>query len=161
LRHAPGVHRDADLVEPTRELLVRSGKPYVIENVIGAPLIEPVMLCGTMFGLETPDHRAELQRHRLFETSFTLSAPACQHSGRPVIGVYGGHFRDRRRDTGKNHRGGSNYSQEDGFAAMGVPVGSMTNDELSESIPPAYAKFIAEAFLRWRAQSAVKTEAVA
>jgi hypothetical protein len=78
-----------------------------------------------------------------------------------VIGVYGGHFSDRRRDTGKNHRRGSNYPQEDGFAAMGVPVGAMTNDELSESIPPAYAKFIAEAFLRWRAQSAAKTEAVA
>jgi hypothetical protein len=163
LRHAPGVHRDADLIEATRELLIRSRRPYVIENVEGARsrLVDPMMLCGTMFGLETPDHAFELQRHRLFETSFPLLAPACQHSGRPVCGVYGGHFRDRRRAKGANHQSGSNISREHGFAAMGVPVGSMTNDELSEAIPPAYAKFIAEAFLRWReeARSAAQTEA--
>jgi hypothetical protein len=40
------------------------------------------MLCGTMFGLVTPDGRAELRRHRLFETSWPIALrPACQHGG--------------------------------------------------------------------------------
>ena len=30
---------------------------------------------------------------------------------------------------------------------MGAPVGSMTLAELSESIPPAYGRYVAEAFL--------------
>jgi DNA (cytosine-5)-methyltransferase 1 len=49
LRHAPGRHRNADLIGPTRELLIRSGLPWVIENVEGArdQLRDPVMLCGT------------------------------------------------------------------------------------------------------------------
>ncbi len=37
------------LIEPVREMFLRSGLPYVIENVEGAPLINPIMLCGTMF----------------------------------------------------------------------------------------------------------------
>jgi DNA (cytosine-5)-methyltransferase 1 len=40
---APGKHRDADLVAPTREALKRTGLPYVIENVVGAPLFSPVL----------------------------------------------------------------------------------------------------------------------
>jgi DNA (cytosine-5)-methyltransferase 1 len=68
---------------------------------------------------------------------------------RPVIGVYGGHFRDRRRARGANHRSGSNLPWEYGFIAMGVPIGSMTPAELSEAIPPAYARYVAEAFLAW------------
>ena len=102
LRHAPGEHRDADLIGPTREALIRTGLPYVIENVEGARdrLINPIILCGSMFGLKTPDG-AELYRHRLFEASFPLVAPSCRHRrGATVIGIYGGHFRDRRRPTG-------------------------------------------------------------
>ena len=34
------------LVEPIRELLIRTGLPYVIENVVGAPLLNPTTLCG-------------------------------------------------------------------------------------------------------------------
>src|SRR4051794_16680153 len=36
-----------DLVAPTRELLYEIGLPYVIENVPGAPLHSPIMLCGS------------------------------------------------------------------------------------------------------------------
>lgn len=57
-----------DLVPQTRALLEMIGKPYVIENVVGAPLLNPMMLCGSMFGLK-------VYRHRLFESSVLLFAP--------------------------------------------------------------------------------------
>jgi DNA (cytosine-5)-methyltransferase 1 len=150
LHSAPGKHRDADLIPPTRDALQRTGMPYAIENVVGAPLINPIMLlCGSMFGLEThpyPDGR-RLERHRLFETSFPMLAPVCQHDDRPVVGIYGGHFRDRRRPKATNHKPMSNIPTELGYKAMGIPSGSMTVAEISDAIPPAYAKFIAEAWL--------------
>ncbi len=73
-----------DLIGEMRELLERTGLPYVIENVPGAPLRDPVELCGEMFGLRT-------YRHRLFETNWPLTVPLHpQHvapqakMGRPV-----------------------------------------------------------------------------
>jgi DNA (cytosine-5)-methyltransferase 1 len=98
VRHAPGKHRDADLVSVTREALIATGKPYCIENVVGAPLYNPILLCGSMFDLGAGGYR--LERHRLFETSFFILAPECVHDSRPVIGVYGAHVRDRRRARG-------------------------------------------------------------
>jgi DNA (cytosine-5)-methyltransferase 1 len=54
-----------DLLGPTRELLVASGLPYVIENVPGAPIRHDLMLCGTMFGLA-------IRKHRYFESNADL-----------------------------------------------------------------------------------------
>ena len=150
VRHAPGKHRNPDLIPPTREALKRAGLPYVIENVEGAPLINPVLLCGSMFCLATHPYPEgwRIERHRLFETSWPiLFAPACQHDGRPVCGCYGGHFRDRRRATGTNHRGGSNVPTELGFKAMGIPRDGMTVAEISDAVPPAYSRWVAERFL--------------
>lgn len=82
LRHLQAGKTYPDLIEPTRELLRRWGGAWCIENVPGAPLGGSflTMLCGSMFGLQTPDGRAELRRHRLFETSFSIPLrPACQH----------------------------------------------------------------------------------
>ena len=64
-----------DLVEPVRKLLIASGKPYIIENVIGAPLRVDLMLCGTMFGLR-------IIRHRIFESNIPmpLLVPTCNHT---------------------------------------------------------------------------------
>ena len=55
-----------DLVAPTRQLLRAIDLPYVIENVPGSPLVDPITLCGHMFGYE-------LYRHRLFESSVPLA----------------------------------------------------------------------------------------
>jgi DNA (cytosine-5)-methyltransferase 1 len=63
--------RHPDLVGPCRELLERTGLPWVIENVMGAPLRDPAILCGTMFGLK-------VIRHRQFEASFLLLSPPHQ-----------------------------------------------------------------------------------
>ena len=119
MRHAPGTKAHLDLIAPTRARLKASGKPYCIENVVGAPLIDPVTLCGSMFGLRTPDG-AELRRHRLFETSFPLVAPSeCRHEG-PVLGIYGAQVRDRRHPASLNDCSGSNRPWEHAFIAMGV-----------------------------------------
>jgi DNA (cytosine-5)-methyltransferase 1 len=124
------------LVEPVREILVRAGLPYVIENVEGAPLLNPLVLCGTMFsGLR-------VIRHRLFETSFPVSARP--HRRHPVC-----HSFDKRKSQyGKTDEmrdfvsvtGGGNCSVATARSAMGIEW--MTKNELNEAIPPAYTEWI-------------------
>lgn len=148
-----------DLIPQTRALLKAIGKPYVIENVIGAPLVDPVRLCGTMFGLGVKD--ADLRRHRIFETSFSVEQLQCNHGARATIGVYGDHIRNRKRTiapTGHDlvanstarrlnrEAGYPDFTIADGYEAMGINW--MVRDELSQAIPPAYSKYLGEQFLR-------------
>lgn len=142
-----------DLIPQTRDLLRWYGRPYCIENVEGAPLINPTRLCGTMFGLGVDG--VELRRHRIFETSFPMPQLRCNHDrGNAVIGIYGGHVRNRRRRVGSASRGVADFSVEDGHAAMQIDW--MTLKELSESIPPAFSHFVAKA---WLASRAIHSEA--
>src|SRR5271166_4103712 len=135
--HNAKEHRD--LIWFTRALLKASGKPYVIENVVGAPLIEPFSLRGDMFGLGVPG-KCLLLRERIFEASFPVSVPPRVHSDLPVIGVYGGHYRNRKRSAGKN-REAKDFTAQDGREAMQIDW--MTGEELSQAIPPAYSHYIA------------------
>lgn len=138
-----------DLVGPIRERLKASGTPYVIENVPGAPLLNPVRLCGSMFGLgvEVYDGWRQLRRHRLFETNFPCRVPECRHKG-ATIGIYGDHARDRRRKPGVRERG-VDFPDCDklllGRKALGIDW--MRWKELSQAIPPAYSRYLAEQFL--------------
>ena len=132
-----------DLIPQTRALLQASGVPYVIENVVGAPLIDPFMLCGTMFGLGAGG--AELHRHRIFESSFPVERLECRHTGAPVIGIYGGHVRNRKRRAGSHARGVADFTPDQGREAMGIDW--MTLSDLSQAIPPAYTRYIAYQFL--------------
>ena len=80
LADAQGARRSSvRLIEPARAMVRRLGIPYVIENVEGAPLLSPLLLCGSMFGLR-------VRRHRLFEMSAFAFGLACDHQsqGRPV-----------------------------------------------------------------------------
>jgi len=148
------VNNHPDLIEPTRQLLIETGKPYIIENVVNAPLINPTMLCGTMFGLRTRDGYGELQRHRLFDSNCVFGlTPQCQHAG-PVIGVYGGHVRDRRRAitvTGKGegynaNKGRLSFTNAQAQEAMGIDW--MNQYELSQSFPPAYTEWIGKQIIK-------------
>ena len=130
------------LVEPVRDLLIRSGLPYVIENVEGAPLLNPVVLCGTMF----PGLR--VLRHRLFEANFPIVPPT--HKKHPKV-----HTFDRRKshfgktDEWKDYvqvTGGGNCTLAAARHAMGIDW--MTKKEINESIPPAYSKLVGEQLLR-------------
>ena len=143
-----------DLVAPTRAALDVTARHYVIENVPGAPLRASVMLCGTMFNLGCDG--AELWRHRYFETNFslTLTAPCQHYQHRKVIGVYGGHGRDRRRVVGVyGSAGGSSardgkqqFSTSERRQAMGIDW--MTGAELSQAIPPAYTEWIGKQLMK-------------
>lgn len=127
-----------DLIEPVRMLLHFIGRPYVIENVEGAPLIDPVKLCGTMF----PDLR--VLRHRLFETDWPLVAPP--HGRHPLVYTMDkrkGHFGRLDQETAfVQVTGGGNCSKAAAADAMGIDW--MTKAELNEAIPPAYTRFIGE-----------------
>lgn len=139
-------NRNADdwprLIEPVRKLLIGTGRPYVIENVEGAPLIDPVVLCGTMFP------KLRVLRHRLFEANFDIIAPA--HKKHPKV-----HTFDRRKshygktDEWKDYvqvTGGGNCTLAAARDAMGINW--MTKGEINESIPPAYALLIGKQLLR-------------
>lgn len=133
----PTQHRSnhLDLIGPVRELLLKTGKPWVIENVIGAKnkLHNPLLLCGSMLGLK-------VWRHRLFETSFSIRAPAfCNHMELPVL-VTG----TTRRSTEKGGR--FDYSVQQKRDAMEVQW--MTEKELTQAIPPAYTRWIGERLLK-------------
>ena len=85
-------HEWPRLIEPVREMLKGTGLPYVIENVDGAPLIDPVVLCGTMF----PSLR--VLRHRLFEANFEIyTAAAPQAPESPHVRSSQITFRQNRR----------------------------------------------------------------
>jgi DNA (cytosine-5)-methyltransferase 1 len=151
MRHAPGARGAPRLIEQVRNKLIRAGTKYVIENVEGAPLVNPVNLCGSMFGLGAQG--CQLQRHRLFEANFHIPQPDCRHDERPVIGVYGGHARRRAASAGGR---GTRDVWEGGHkaaasAAMGIDW--MTLGEMSEAIPPAFAEHIGRAALSIPSQS--------
>jgi DNA (cytosine-5)-methyltransferase 1 len=147
-----------DLIAPVRDLLKQTGRPYVIENVEGAraELINPILLCGTMFGLQTK-HGSQLRRHRYFEMSTPMFlVPTCQHNNGSVIGVYGGGQNPARRRPATigvwGHAGGSSardgltqFGTQDRRDAMGIDW--MTGNELSEAIPPAYTEYIGKQLL--------------
>ena len=127
-----------DLVAEVREMLRATGRPYVIENVVGAPLRDYIVLCGTMFeGLR-------VIRHRLFESNVLLSTPGPCCSPRPLC-----HTLDKRKSHyGKTDEmidyvqvnGGGNCSVKAARDAMGIDW--MTKAELNEAIPPAYTKHV-------------------
>lgn len=122
-----------DLIGPVRELIEATHKPYVIENVEGAPLISPILLCGEMFGLRT-------YRHRLFESDVPLVAPPHPEHVRPTTKM-GRPVRD-----GENmHVVGNFTGVELGREVMGMPWAN--RDGLREAIPPAYAEFIGRQLL--------------
>jgi DNA (cytosine-5)-methyltransferase 1 len=129
-----GTTTKIDLIPQTREALIASGKPYVIENVPGAPLIKPVQFCGSSFGLK-------VRRHRLFESNLELTGSVCKHKeqGKP-IGVYGAMNDTAQgldKTTGKYVIGGSTAKTvEEAREAMGIDW--MIWGELVEAIPPVY-----------------------
>lgn len=130
------------LVEPVRKKLRRLGVPYIIENVEGAPLLDPVVLCGTMFS----DLR--VIRHRLFESNLPLEVP--DHGPHPLVFTHDkrkAHYGKLNQDVSfVQVTGGGNCTIANAKAAMGIDW--MTKNELNEAIPPAYTEYLGKQIMK-------------
>jgi DNA (cytosine-5)-methyltransferase 1 len=122
-----------DYIEQIRRKFIATGKPWVIENVTLAPLVNPLILCGTMFGLR-------VRRHRAFETwpeiYFAPAGCNCRKGERPAGGVYS--FSEGCRLIPV---AGHAYKAADGYAAMGIEW-MRNREELNQAIPPEYTEYI-------------------
>lgn len=143
--------RHENQIPATRALLIASGLPYVLENVRAARphLVRPIDLTGTMFDchmVTSTGQRFDLERTRLFEVNWPLTAPFDPGARHPIANVFGGHVRCRSGDyrTGKGTGRTVDFPGEDrpalAKALMGMPWASM--NELSEAVPPAMTEFI-------------------
>jgi DNA (cytosine-5)-methyltransferase 1 len=119
-----------NLIPETRQALIELGKPYIIENVGGAPLIDPVTLCGSSFGLD-------VRRHRLFESNLPLMAPPCDHSWQTPRFKPATNRTNLRRTV---EVGVWRIPLDVQRKAMGIDW--MELRELSEAIPPAYTEHL-------------------
>lgn len=144
-----------DLVAPVRAALVDTGLPWVMENVVGAPLLNPLTLCGAEFGLTADDVDGRplvLKRHRLFESNVLLYGAggcACAHyraRGYKVGGVYGGGS-DHRDHAEQVRRGGYTPGKAIRAALLGIPVERATLRGQAEGLPPAYTEHIGRQLL--------------
>jgi len=131
-----------DFIGRTRERLLRLGLPYVMENVDGAPLVDPVRLCGAS------DAFPELRviRHRLFESNFPLVGTPCPKPRHPLVFTHDKrkpHYGNLDENTSYVQvTGGGNCSVANARDAMGIDW--MLKKELNEAIPPAYTRFVGE-----------------
>jgi DNA (cytosine-5)-methyltransferase 1 len=126
---AKNAHNHPDLIPATRERLLLTNVPWVIENVVGAPLRQPMQLCGLALGLK-------VKRHRLFASNFFVLVPPCPSHDQDYYVIFGHECRNRRHGEAADRKNRIAVGRE----AMGIDW--MTRGELSESIPPAYSEFI-------------------
>lgn len=131
-----------DLVAPTRDLLRATGRPWVIENVPQAPLIDPAILCGSMFDLP-------VYRHRGFESNVPLDPPP--HPAHLALCARNGYLPTAERPFMSIHGGRHSIAwQHAACDAMGtpwlkVPAGGDREAairEVCEAIPPKFTRWI-------------------
>lgn len=134
LKHLTG-HNYVCFIDPIRQRLKKWDGIWVIENVVGAPLLNPVQICGSVFGLA-------VRRHRLFESNIYLTCTGCDHASQPapidVSGIGGRRLGARLDGKGGNSRKPRNL--DEAREAMGISW--MTRKELSQAVPPAYTEFL-------------------
>ncbi len=140
-----------DLITPARPLLEATGRPWVMENVLKAPLRRDLVLCGSMFGLTTLDTDGtllHLRRHRVFESNVRLSKPSsCRHlKGAQWAGVYGG-ARSDKHEAREVRRGGYVPAEAGVQSDLLGGVDWMTGKGRRECIPPAYAQWVGRQLL--------------
>lgn len=123
------------LIDQIRSRLITAGVPWIIENVMGAPLpsqsdlfgAHGTMLCGSMFGLA-------VYRHRLFEASFALRSPGpCVHDDL-AMNPHNQRGRDRIK---ADHAGDPEKAWR-----LEMGVSWMNKHEGREAIPPVYTEYL-------------------
>ena len=142
-------HKDYPaLIAPTRELLEGTGKPFIIENIPGAPIRKDVVLCGQAFGLR-------VFRHRWFESNLLLWAPRHErHNGHTSSDMLAAYHTFENSDylTVVGHL----FRFKDGCVAMGIDW--MNRNELTQAIPPAYSEFLGKQLMESLANSKILEE---
>jgi DNA (cytosine-5)-methyltransferase 1 len=131
-----------DLVGPVTAALREWGGLYVVENVPGAPMVNPIVLCGSEFGLGALCRDGvwrQLRRHRHFDSNVPILRPnGCAHRGEPV-GVYG-HGGSGPQRVNRSRRG-YQATRAEGAEALGIDW--MTHQkQLANAIPPAYTEYL-------------------
>jgi DNA (cytosine-5)-methyltransferase 1 len=122
-----------DLIGEVREELIKTGKDYVIENVPGSPLINPIVLNGSVFGLL-------VHRKRLFECNFPAKQPIIPLSKAPLK-------MGRSPKEGDVIQPVGNFIGRD-YARKQMEIDWMTTRELAQAIPPSYTKYIGEQYVK-------------
>jgi DNA (cytosine-5)-methyltransferase 1 len=122
-----------DLVEQTRKALIETRKPYIIENVPGSPLINPITLNGSIFGLL-------VHRPRLFETNFPINQPLIPKVKKPV--KMGRPVKEGDIIQPVGHFSGVAYARKQ------MQIDWMNVHELAQAIPPAYTKWIGDILMQ-------------
>jgi DNA (cytosine-5)-methyltransferase 1 len=140
-RKARGAKGTAHLLPATREALIGTGLPYVIENVEGARkhMVDPVRLCGSSFGMD-------IRRHRYFETNWPLTAPPCDH-GWQTPRFRSLYWKNRQAGTLASVVGVHGHLQYPGefeTRCKAMEIDWMTNDELNQAVPPRFTRLIGE-----------------
>ena len=127
-------------IERIRAKLKAWGGPYIIENVVGAPLVNPVMLCGSSFGLA-------VRRHRIFESNLPIAGADCRHDTQPepidVSGTGYAQRSDRKKKTGGKCRKPANIQHCRKIMGMHWA----TRWEISQAVPPAYSEYLGKQVL--------------
>ena len=160
-----------DLIEPVRQALQDLECTYVIENVATAPLINPVMLCGSMFGLFAGEEyqcscgyffKKELGKYGCPNCNGTESAELTKRYQLRRHRLFESNVfmfppapcsHTKQALPVYGHAGGK--SKRDGLSFPGTDVWRegmgidwMTGNELAEAIPPAYTEFIGKYLMR-------------
>lgn len=142
-RRSSYVGDSPELIGEVRALLEQCGRPYIIENVPGAPLQNPITLCGSSFGLD-------VRRHREFECSFHIEAPPCIHGWqKPRFPAATNREIRQTVEVGV-------YRIPTWVQRLAMGIDWMSKEPLSEAIPPAYSEFLGRAW-RMRAYQAPET----
>lgn len=119
-----------DLITPGRSFLRATGLPYIMENVPGSPLRNPVQLCGSSFGLN-------VRRHRWFESSISFSVPPCDHSWQTPRFPPATNRKNLRCTVEVGVWRIPLAVQQEAMGIDWLPLKS-----LSEAVPPAYTEFL-------------------
>jgi DNA (cytosine-5)-methyltransferase 1 len=130
------------LIPQIRAMLEGTGKPFVIENVISAPLKRSAVLCGTMFNLKDELENIYLRRHRAFESNVLLMSFGGCRCDTVETAFVSGHMGKLNRHPSHGTKAGN----ENASKMMGIDW--MKRDEIIEAIPPAYTEFIGKQLLR-------------
>lgn len=143
LKHRTGITYEC-FIERTREKLKAWGGLYITENVMGAPLVNPVRICGSAFA----SYGLNVRRHRLFESNVMLEGTDCQHWKQPepldVSGTGSRRLGARLDGKGGNSRKPRNLKE----AQDAMDIDWMNRRELSQAIPPIYAEWLARQIMR-------------